>query len=100
MNTNIKGDFQICISVTLSFVKKQSLLLDDLPFFLHILNGNTYGKMVMSFNKMKLVNGYLLVVSKLLLERFSFFNHNSKIFQHYTNVNYGNEELAKLSRNL
>ena len=57
-------------------------------------------KIVMSFNKMKLVIGYLLVVNKLLLERFSFLNHSSKIFQLYTDVNYGNEELAKLSRNL
>ena len=57
-------------------------------------------KIVMSFNKMKLVIGYLLVVNKLLLERFSFSNHSSKIFQLYTDVNYGNEELAKLSRNL
>ena len=56
--------------------------------------------MVMSFNKQKLVNGYLLVANKLLLERFSFFNHDSKAFQYFTNVNQGNKELAKLSRNL
>ena len=53
---------------------------------------------MVSFNKQKLVNGYLLVVNKLLLECFSFFfNHDSKIFGYFTNVNQGNKELAKLS---
>ena len=57
--------------------------------------------MVVSFNKQKLVNEYSLVVNKLQLERFSFFfNHDSKIFQYFTNVNQGTKELAKLSRNL
>ena len=55
--------------------------------------------MVVSFSKQKLVNKYSLVVYELLLERFIFFNRDSKIFQYFTNVSQGNKELAKLSRN-